>query len=86
MLTRVPPGRTPYGDRLTVELATVPERDRRVFRGLPATSVRRTVADCLCHLPPADGLAVADAAVRLSPGPPGLNPGHTPAPGQQRGS
>ncbi len=32
--------------------------------GVPCTSVARTVADCLRHLPPPEAVALADAALR----------------------
>jgi hypothetical protein len=67
-LTRLPPGSTRYGPWLNVEVATVPSRDQREIDGIPVTSLRRTVADCLRHLQPRDGLAVADAALHRVPG------------------
>lgn len=67
-ITRLPPASTRYSDRLNVEVATIPERDRWTIQGLPATSLRRTVADCLRHLRPPDALAVLDAALRKQPG------------------
>ncbi|WP_461023445.1 type IV toxin-antitoxin system AbiEi family antitoxin domain-containing protein [Thalassiella azotivora] len=66
-LTRQPPGSARYLDGVTVEVATVPAGDRRTAHGLPVTSVRRTVADCLRHCSPRDGLAVLDAALARSP-------------------
>lgn len=67
-LTRNPPGRTVYRAGLTVEVATMPYVDRGELGGLPITSLPRTVADCLRHCPPADALAIADAAARRHPG------------------
>jgi hypothetical protein len=50
-----------------VEAATLPRRDRATLRGLPVTSLRRTVAECLRHCPPPDGLAIVDAALAGQP-------------------
>jgi very-short-patch-repair endonuclease len=44
-----------HGEVLPGELGTL--------KGLPVTSLARTVADCLLTLPPLDGLVVADAAL-----------------------
>jgi len=41
-----------------------PEQDRTIVGGLPATSLARTVWDCLTTLPPGDALVAADAALR----------------------
>jgi hypothetical protein len=67
-ITRLPPGSTRYTDELTVEVATIPIRDQWTVKGVPTTSLRRTVADCLRHLPGTDALATADAAERRQPG------------------
>ena len=66
-LTRQPPAGTKYLDRLVVEAATLPDGDQWVNEGAPVTSLRRTVADCLRHCDPPDGLAIADAASRRFP-------------------
>lgn len=39
--------------------------ERTVIRGMPVTSLERTVIDCVTTLPPLQGLVVADAAARL---------------------
>jgi hypothetical protein len=46
-----------------VYFATVAEIDRTIHQGIPVTTVPRTVADCLRHLPRGDAVAVADAAL-----------------------
>lgn len=66
-LTRPPPRGTSYLRGVHVEAATLPVADRTRRAGRPLTSLARTVADCARHLPPADGLAVADAALRSHP-------------------
>jgi hypothetical protein len=48
---------------LTVQVAGLDETDRRLARGLPATSPARTLADCLRLLPAVDAVAVADAGL-----------------------
>lgn len=67
-ITRQPPGSTRYGDRLTVEVATLPLIDQWSVRDFPVTSLRRTVADNLRHQSPPNGLAMFDAAARRVPG------------------
>jgi hypothetical protein len=62
-LTRVPPAGTKYLRELVIEAATLQVADREEISGLPTTSLRPTVADCLRHLPEADALAVLDAAL-----------------------
>jgi hypothetical protein len=57
-------GRTHYDPVLRQEVAALPPRDVRAVGGLLVTSLARTVADCLRHLPPDDAVAVADAALR----------------------
>ncbi|MCB7136935.1 hypothetical protein [Cellulosimicrobium marinum] len=44
-------------------VGSVAPADRRVVRGLPVTSLPRTVADCLRTLPALDGLVLADSAL-----------------------
>ncbi len=56
--------RTHYDHQLREEVATLDASDVVTIAGMPVTSMARTVADCLRHLPPADGVAIADAAVR----------------------
>jgi hypothetical protein len=56
--------RTHYDGVLRQEVATLRPNDVCVVGGLVVTSLARTVADCLRHLPPEDAVAVADAAVR----------------------
>jgi len=41
-----------------------PPHDRTTVAGIPATTLVRTVWDCLTTLPPADALVLADAALR----------------------
>jgi hypothetical protein len=53
-----------------VRVVPLPEADVGAARGLPATTLERTVADCLRSLRAPDGLAIADAAARA-----GLNSG-----------
>jgi hypothetical protein len=67
-LTAKPGGSCRYLGDLVVERASVPAGDRWVIDGLPVTSLARTVADCLRHLPAVDAVAIADAAVRKQPG------------------
>jgi len=43
--------------------------DRTTRRGVPVTSLDRTVADCLTALPPLDALVIADSALRLGADP-----------------
>lgn len=44
---------------------TLDPADRTQFRGVPVTSLDRTVVDCLRGLAPRDALVVADGALRL---------------------
>lgn len=44
---------------------TLDAADRTQFRGVPVTSLDRTVVDCLRALAPRDALVVADGALRL---------------------
>jgi hypothetical protein len=46
-----------------IYFAAVAEIDRAIHHGVPVTTVPRTVADCLRHLPRGDAVAVADAAL-----------------------
>jgi hypothetical protein len=46
-----------------IYFAALPEMDRTTREGVPVTTVARTVADCLRHLPRGDAVAVADAAL-----------------------
>ena len=63
---------TRRGPNLTVQVASLPSSDVRTFRmgvagtrwEIPTTSRSRTVADTLRHLPNADGVALADCALR----------------------
>jgi predicted transcriptional regulator of viral defense system len=55
--------RTHYSDGLVQEVATLAHDHVEARRGLRVTTLPRTVADCLRHLPLADAVAVADAAV-----------------------
>jgi hypothetical protein len=55
---------THFDGQLRQEVATLPPGDVGLHGGLPVTSLARTAADCLRHLPTADGVAVADAALR----------------------
>ena len=52
------------GDDRRVYVAGLPQADVETRHGIPVTTVHRTVADCLRHLPVGDAVAVADAAVR----------------------
>lgn len=45
--------------------AVLPAADVRVLSGVPLTSLERTTVDCLRLLRPADGLIIADAALRI---------------------
>ncbi|WP_098458097.1 hypothetical protein [Flavimobilis soli] len=45
-------------------VALVPDDERTEIRGLPATTLARTVADCAMTSSPAEGLVIADAALR----------------------
>ena len=56
--------RTHYDAVLRQEVASLPPGEVCVAGGLVVTSLARTVADCLRHLPPEDAVAVADAALR----------------------
>lgn len=60
-------GPTRYSRGVVVEVAGLPARDVENRHGLPITSLARTVADCLRHLPSADAIAIGDAALRLDP-------------------
>lgn len=46
------------------QVARLREVDVHTYRGVRTTTPARTVADCLRRLPPADAVALADAAVR----------------------
>jgi hypothetical protein len=46
-----------------IYFASLPPVDRTTHLGAPVTTVARTVADCLRHLPRGDAVAVADAAL-----------------------
>lgn len=54
---------TRYTSLLRREVASLPPEDLRLLNGLPTTSVARTVADCLRHLPVTDSVPLADAAL-----------------------
>lgn len=59
---------TPVGDDqpwVDLQRSRLPERFVTTVRDVRVTSLDRTVVDCLRSLPRADGLAVADRAVRL---------------------
>lgn len=58
---------TRYDAATAVLAATLPDRDVRTNGRLRRTSLARTVADCLRHLPTVDAVAVADAALRQTP-------------------
>jgi very-short-patch-repair endonuclease len=54
------------GDRtsgITSHTGRLVDSELTVVSGLPATTLARTVADCLATLPPVEGLVVADAAL-----------------------
>ena len=57
-------GRTHDDAVLRQEVATLRPNDMCVVGGLTVTSLARTVADCLRHLPAEEAVAVADAALR----------------------
>ncbi|MEK8227266.1 hypothetical protein NKG05_16030 [Oerskovia sp. M15] len=57
------PARTATGSDLVRHLAVLPATDGAVRRGLPVTSLARTVVDCARALPSLDALVVADAAL-----------------------
>ena len=61
--TSPPTRRRGAGDDRHIYFATVSEIDRSSHLGVPVTTVARTVADCLRHLPRGDAVAVADAAL-----------------------
>lgn len=64
----VPPSLpTRYGPGTAVMSASLPFSHRRELARWSVTSVARTVADCLRHLGPVDGVAVADAALHRWP-------------------
>ncbi|MGV8968431.1 MAG: hypothetical protein ACOH2F_19365 [Cellulomonas sp.] len=50
---------------LVRHLMTLPPADRTRWRGVPVTSLDRTVADCLTRFGPLEGLVIADSALRL---------------------
>lgn len=50
---------------LTRHFASLPPSDRHERRGVPVTSLDRTVVDCLVSLPPLDALVIADGALRF---------------------
>lgn len=54
---------TRYAGVLRREVAALPAQDLRMLQGVPATSVPRTVADCLRHLPLTESVPLADAAL-----------------------
>ncbi|RYV50614.1 hypothetical protein EUA98_12765 [Pengzhenrongella frigida] len=55
-----------HGERsLTRHAMALVPADRRVLRGVPVTSLERTVVDCLRQLAPRDALVLADGALRL---------------------
>lgn len=51
--------------QLTRHMMPLAPTDRARWRGVPVTSLDRTVVDCLSGLPPLDGLVIADSALRL---------------------
>lgn len=65
----IKPGRTASGSRRSTYAAVhripLAEDDVVDLRGFRVTSLCRTVSDLLCSLDPHDGVAVADAALRL---------------------
>ena len=64
VIQTIRPGRG--GDpSLARHLMSLTPADRQEFRGVPITSLDRTVADCLRQLPPLDALVIADGALRL---------------------
>ncbi|HEY5516290.1 MAG TPA: hypothetical protein VIK12_08795 [Pengzhenrongella sp.] len=59
------------GDPLTTRhFLPLTPADRTRWRGVPVTTLDRTVVDCLTRLPPLDALVIADSALRL-----GVDPG-----------
>ncbi|MGV8967411.1 MAG: hypothetical protein ACOH2F_14170 [Cellulomonas sp.] len=55
-----------HGERsLTRHVMALMPADRQLWRGVPVTSLDRTVVDCLRQLPPRDALVLADGALRL---------------------
>ncbi|OLT53148.1 hypothetical protein BJF88_13080 [Cellulosimicrobium sp. CUA-896] len=57
------PGRGAGADLVRHRAAVAPD-DLTTVRGLPVTTLARTVVDCARMLPPREGLVVADAALR----------------------
>jgi hypothetical protein len=57
---------TRYGPLLRREVATLDHRQLTELHGLGVTTLARTVADCLRHLPPEDAVPIADAALHGS--------------------
>lgn len=51
-------------DAVVRHFTELPAAHRSLRAGLPVTSLERTVVDCLTLLPPADGIVLADAALR----------------------
>lgn len=58
------PGNRGSGDVVRHVDTLLPE-ERTTFRGMPVTTLERTVADCAMTLPLAQGLVVADAALHV---------------------
>lgn len=62
-VTRAPPAKSRAGVRLTVHRRSVLAGESVEIAGLAVTSMPRTVVDCLLVLPPAEGMALVEAAL-----------------------
>jgi hypothetical protein len=60
------PRSTRYTPLLRREVAPLPPPDLTLRAGLPVTSLARTVADCLRHLPLIESVPLADAALQTA--------------------
>lgn len=71
MTPTVPPSeltpnrQTHGGPGLIRHLMALPPGHQTQWRGVPVTSLDRTVADCLTGFGPLEGLLIADSALRL---------------------
>jgi hypothetical protein len=68
------PRSTRYTPLLRREVAPLPPPDLTLRAGLPVTSLARTVADCLRHLPLIESVPLGDAALQTAAGEPDLLP------------
>ncbi|MGS0688425.1 type IV toxin-antitoxin system AbiEi family antitoxin domain-containing protein, partial [Nakamurella sp. GG22] len=64
-VTRAPPAKSRAGVRLIVHRRSLHAGESVEIGGLAATSLPRTVIDCLLVLPPAAGMALVEAALRV---------------------